>query len=75
MARQLQGTNSEEQIQINREPFLANSFECPGSNPVLSLTILKSYNEARSSLQKLNHLRSNQQSKLIENNTPAIHTA
>ena len=57
MARQLQGTNSEEQIQINGEPFLANSFELtPGSNPVLSLTILKSYNEARASLQKLNHL-------------------
>ena len=31
-------------------------FLTPGSNPVLSLTILKSYNEARSSLQKLNHL-------------------
>jgi signal transduction histidine kinase/ActR/RegA family two-component response regulator len=57
VARQLRGTNSEEQIQINGEPFLANSFELtPGSNPVLSLTILKSYNEARSSLQRLNHL-------------------
>jgi hypothetical protein len=39
VARQLPGTNSEEQIQINGEPFLANSFELtPGSNPVLSLT-------------------------------------
>ena len=28
VARQLQGTNSEEQIQINGEPFLANLFLC-----------------------------------------------
>ncbi len=57
LARQLQGTTSQEQIQINGESFLASSVELtPGEHPALNLTVLKSYNDARASLQKLNHL-------------------
>jgi signal transduction histidine kinase len=57
LARQLQATPSQEQIQINGESFLASSVELTqGEHPALNLTVLKSYNDARASLQKLNHL-------------------
>jgi signal transduction histidine kinase/CheY-like chemotaxis protein len=57
LVRQLQGARSDEQIQINGERFVADSLELtPGESPALHLIALKSYNEARASLQKLNHL-------------------
>jgi signal transduction histidine kinase/ActR/RegA family two-component response regulator len=57
LARQLTGTSSGEQIQINGEQFIADSIELtPGASPTLNLTVLKSCNEARASLQKLNDL-------------------
>jgi signal transduction histidine kinase len=56
-ARQLQDRISQEQIQINGERFLASSVELtPDAKPAVSVTVLKSYTEALTSLGKLNHL-------------------
>jgi signal transduction histidine kinase/ActR/RegA family two-component response regulator len=57
VSRQLQDGASQEKIQINGEQFLANSVElASGTHQALDLTVLKSYSEARASLQRLNHL-------------------
>jgi signal transduction histidine kinase/CheY-like chemotaxis protein len=59
LAHQPLGSVAEEQIQIDGESFLARSVELtPGVHPALSLTVLKSYSDARASLRKLNHLLS-----------------
>ena len=50
-----------EDTQIGKERFFASSLvlsagSLPRSSPALSLTVLKSYNEATASLERLNHL-------------------
>ena len=46
-----------EDIQIGNERFFTSSSALPlGNDPALSLTVLKSYNEATASLRRLNHL-------------------
>jgi two-component system, cell cycle sensor histidine kinase and response regulator CckA len=57
LAYQLQDSASPSEVQLNGERFLADSVALtPGAQPALTLTVLKSYNEARASLEKLNHL-------------------
>jgi signal transduction histidine kinase/ActR/RegA family two-component response regulator len=46
-----------EQIQIDTERYLASSVDLtPGTRPAVSLTVLKSYNDATAFLNRLNHL-------------------
>ena len=57
LSRQLHSAISRREVQLSDESFLVNSIELtPGAHPQLTLTVLKSYNEAYASLQKLNHL-------------------
>jgi signal transduction histidine kinase/CheY-like chemotaxis protein len=57
LAVQLRGSSSGEEIQIGNERFLASSFALTaGTGPDLSLTILRSYDEATASLKRLNRL-------------------
>src|SRR5260370_11760324 len=47
----------QEEIQIGNERFFASSLAlASGTEPALSLTVLKSYDEAMASLKRLNHL-------------------
>ena len=57
LAQQIQDQPAPEQIQIDDERFFVNSVELtPGVRPAVSLTVLKSYNEALAFLDSLNHL-------------------
>jgi signal transduction histidine kinase/CheY-like chemotaxis protein len=57
LTRQLRSAISPKQVQLSDESFLVNSIELtPSAQPRLTLIVLKSYNEAYASLQKLNHL-------------------
>src|SRR5260221_10887922 len=57
LARQLRDGPTWEEIQIGNERFFASSLALTsGTQPALSLTVLKSYDEATASLKRLNHL-------------------
>jgi signal transduction histidine kinase/CheY-like chemotaxis protein len=57
LAKQIQERTAPEQIQIDNEQFFANSVELtPGIRPAVSLTVLKSYTDAMTFLDRLNHL-------------------
>jgi len=57
LGRQIQDRPASEQIQIGNERYLASSVELtPGVHPAVSLTVLKSYDDATAVLNKLNHL-------------------
>jgi signal transduction histidine kinase/CheY-like chemotaxis protein len=57
LTHQLRSAVARERIELNDESFLVNSIELtPGAQSPLTLTVMKSYNEAYASLQKLNHL-------------------
>jgi signal transduction histidine kinase/ActR/RegA family two-component response regulator len=54
---QIQGRSAPEQVQIDNERYLASSVELtPGTRPAVSLTVLKSYNDATAVLNRLYHL-------------------
>jgi signal transduction histidine kinase/ActR/RegA family two-component response regulator len=57
LERQLRDHPTGENIQIGEQRFFASSLAlASGTQPALSLTVLKSYDEATASLKKLNHL-------------------
>ena len=57
LEQQLGNRSMPEEIQIGNERFFTSSIALPlGNDPPLSLTVLKSYNEATASLRRLNHL-------------------
>jgi two-component system, cell cycle sensor histidine kinase and response regulator CckA len=54
---QIQGRSAPEQVHIDNERYLASSVELtPGTLPAVSLTVLKSYNDATAVLKSLYHL-------------------
>lgn len=57
LARRLRHTPAGEQIEIGKERFFANSVPLTsGTQPAITLTVLKSYDDALASLERLNHL-------------------
>lgn len=56
LTSQLGGQDVHGQVRIGNKQYFASSVELtPDMNPALSLTVLKSYDEARASLRRLNH--------------------
>jgi signal transduction histidine kinase/ActR/RegA family two-component response regulator len=54
---QIQGRSAPEQVQIDNERYLASTVELTlGTRPAVSLTVLKSYNDATAVLKSLYHL-------------------
>ena len=57
LERQLRDRPARDEIQIGNEWFFASSLAlAPSTQPALSITVLKSYDEASASLKRLNHL-------------------
>jgi signal transduction histidine kinase/ActR/RegA family two-component response regulator len=57
LTQQIQDRPAPEQIKIDTERYLASSVDLtPGTRPAVSLTVLKSYNDATAFLNRLNHL-------------------
>ena len=57
LEHQLGNGSIPEEIQIGNDRFFTSSVALPlGNDPALSLTVLKSYDEATASLRRLNHL-------------------
>jgi signal transduction histidine kinase len=57
LERQLRDNPTGQNIQIGEQRFFASSLAvASGTQPALSLTVLKSYDEATASLKRLNHL-------------------
>jgi two-component system cell cycle sensor histidine kinase/response regulator CckA len=57
LKRQLRDNPTGQNIQIGEQRFFASSLAlASGTQPALSLTVLKSYDEATASLKRLNHL-------------------
>jgi signal transduction histidine kinase/ActR/RegA family two-component response regulator len=53
---QIQGRSAPEQVQVDNERYLASTVELtPGARPAVSLTVLKSYNDATAVLKSLYH--------------------
>jgi two-component system cell cycle sensor histidine kinase/response regulator CckA len=57
LAPQIKDRSAPQQVQIDNERYLASSVELtPGTRPAVSLTVLKSYNDATAVLNRLYHL-------------------